>query len=124
MAAPAFAQEAETPPQVPYEWIYAIWTLAKVTPIAIITALATVLAGYLSKTPPESFKLDHFVFTVLISFIIGALTMFGGWNYTLLQQWLANGFITWYLWKVAKILAGIIAKKGIFTLPATGPPKA
>ena len=122
LAAPVLAQE-ETPPEVSTEWIYAVWAIAKATPIALLIAFATVLVGYLSKTPPEKFKLDHFIFTLLISLTIGILTIWAGWSYTLIQQWLANGFLTWYIWKVAKILAGIITKKGIFTT-ATGPPTA
>jgi len=49
----------------------------------------------------EAFKLENF-FTILISFIIGVSTVYGGWFYVMIEQWLANGFLTWYLWKVAK----------------------
>ncbi len=116
------AQEAplESPPEVPLEWIHTIWAAAKATPIAILTALVTCLAGCLSKTPQEKFDLKSFVYTVLISLAIGYLTVIGGWTYAEVQQWFANGFLTWYIWKVAKI----IAKKFSWTtqtLPTTGP---
>lgn len=110
VAVPVFAQES-APPEVPYDWIYGIWTTAKATPIAILVALATCLAGYLSKTPAEQFRLESFVFTVLISLVIGFLTLYAGWTYATVQMWLANGFLTWYIWKLAKI----IAKKFGFT---------
>jgi putative Mn2+ efflux pump MntP len=81
-------------------------------------ALITSLAGYFSKTAPEDFKLENFLFTALISFVIGFLSMYAGWSYNNIELWLANGFLTWYLWKIAKILARIITKK---FMPATGP---
>jgi hypothetical protein len=46
------------------------------------------------------------------------VTIAAGWSYELVQQWLANGFITWYIWKLAEI----IAKKFEWLQPATGPP--
>jgi hypothetical protein len=30
--------------------------------------------------------------------------VYGGWFYTQIELWLANGFLTWYIWKVAKTL--------------------
>jgi hypothetical protein len=90
---------------VPYEWIHAVWAAAKAAPIGIITALVTSLAGYLSKTPGENFKLENFCFTAVISFLVGLLTVYGGWSYAQIELWLANGFLTWYIWKVAKIIA-------------------
>jgi len=87
-------------------------------------AFATVAAGYLSKTKPEEFKLANFIFTLVISVTIGTLTIYTGWTYAQIELWLANGFLTWYIWKLSTILARIIAKKGIFTPPATGPPTA
>lgn len=107
-------------PEVPYEWIHAIWAAAKATPIAIITALFTCLACYLSKTPPQNFKLENVAFIAIISFLIGFLTVYGGWSYAQIELWLANGFLTWYIWKIAKI----IAKKSGWSRqpsPITGP---
>ena len=118
-----FAQE-ETPPEVPYQAVQAIWALAKATPIALVMAFATVAAGYLSKTKPTEFKLENFVFTLLISLTIGTLTIYAGWTYTQVELWLANGFLTWYIWKLSTILVRIIAKKETLTPPAAGPPTA
>jgi len=114
----------ETPPEVPIEWIHGLWAVAKAVPIAFVTTFAVVIAGYLSKTAPRDFKLENFIYTLLISLTIGILTLFAGWTYADVQQWLATGFITWYIWKVAKILAGIIAKKLNWAPTPTGPPAA
>lgn len=118
---PVLAQE-ETPPDMPLEWIQSVWAAAKATPVALVISFFTVIAGYLSSTDPKKFKLENFVFTLVICFIVGFLTISAGWTYTQVQQWLANGFITWYIWKLSVIAAGVIAKKGIFTQQATGPP--
>lgn len=125
LAYPAFAAEAEeVPPEIPYEVIKGIWSVAIATPMGFIIAFFTCLAGYLSKTPPENFKLDHFLYTALISVIIGSIFMFSG----LPQQsaaifvvtWLADGFISWYVWKGTKIFAAIITKR--FLPTPEGPP--
>jgi hypothetical protein len=47
----------------------------------------------------------------LISFAIGFLSIYAGWSYSNIELWLANGFLTWYIWKIARILARIITKK-------------
>ena len=118
LTAVVLAQEppAEPVPEVPYEWIHAVWVAAKAAPIGIITALVTSLAGYLSKTPGEKFKLENFAFTALISFLVGLLTVYGGWSYGQIELWLANGFLTWYIWKAAKIIA---KKFGLQEQPTT-----
>jgi type IV secretory pathway VirB2 component (pilin) len=120
LAAPAVMAQ-ETPPEVPVQWIQGIWAAAKATPIALVMALITCLAGYFSKTGPQDFKLENFLFTVLISFLVGFLSINAGWSYANIELWLANGFLTWYLWKVAKILARIITKKFVLTT-GSGPP--
>ena len=117
LVAPVMAAE-DAPPEVPLEWVHGIWSAAKAAPIAIVMALITSLAGYFSKTAPEDFKLENFLFTALISFVIGFLSIYAGWSYSNIELWLANGFLTWYLWKIAKILARVITKKFV---PATGP---
>jgi len=117
LAAPVMAAE-DAPPEVPLQWVHGIWAAAKAAPIAIIIALITSLAGYFSKTAPENFKLENFLFTTLISFLVGFLSIYAGWSYSNIELWLANGFLTWYLWKIAKILAKVITKK--FAL-VTGP---
>jgi hypothetical protein len=107
LTAVTFAQDppTEPSPEIPYEWIHGVWAAAKATPIGILIALATSLAGYLSKTPDEKFKPANFAFTTIISFVIGFLTLYGGWSYAQIELWLANGFLTWYIWKAAKIIA-------------------
>ena len=87
-------------------------------------AFATVAASYLSKTKPTEFKLENFVLTLLISLTIGTLTIYAGWTYAQIELWLANGFLTWYIWKLATILARTIAKKLNWMPPAAGPPTA
>jgi type IV secretory pathway VirB2 component (pilin) len=119
LAAPVMAAEG-APPEVPLQWVHSIWSAAKATPIAIVMALITSLAGYFSKTAPENFKLENFLFTVLISFLVGFLSIYAGWSYANIELWLANGFLTWYIWKVAKIIA---RKSGLQKQPTatTGP---
>ena len=41
----------------------------------------------------------------MISFVIGFLTVCAGWIYGQIELWLANGFLKWYIWKVARIIA-------------------
>jgi len=120
LAFPVMAAE-EAPPEVPLEWLHGIWAAAKATPIAIIMALITSLAGYFSKTAPENFKLENFLFTTLISFLVGFLSIYAGWSYASIELWLANGFLTWYIWKLAKILTRTITKK-LSAIPTTSPP--
>jgi hypothetical protein len=123
VAIPAvFAQDQ--PPDLPSDWIHGISVAAKATPIAVILALLNCIVGYLSKTPAENFKLENFVYTALISFTIGVGTLYAGWSYSTIQLWFANGFLTWYLWKVSEI----IARKLHFTRQVTlasgpSPPK-
>jgi hypothetical protein len=117
----AFAQDEGPTGGVPTEWIYGVWAAVKAAPIAIVVALVTCLAGFLSKTPPENFSLSKFIATAFISLLIGFLTVFAGWNYTMVQEWFANGFMPWYIWKAAEIVARIIGKK--FSLASnTQPP--
>ena len=119
-AVPVMAAE-DAPPEVPLEWVHGIWAAAKAAPVAIVMALITSLAGYFSKTAPENFKLENFLFTTLISFMVGFLSVYAGWSYSQVELWLANGFLTWYTWKLAKILAKTITNRFSST-PAKGPP--
>ena len=80
-------------------------SMAKTMPIAILMGLLTSLLGYLKQTPPESFELDKFLATAMISVIMGILTLGFGWDYTTAQEWLANGAITLYIYWIAKIIA-------------------
>jgi len=124
LAYPAFAAEAETPPEMPVEAINAIWSVAIATPVGFFIAFLTCLAGYASKTPPEKFRLDHFLYTAIITVCIGAIFMYSG----LPQQsvaifvvtWLGTGYIAWYIWKGSQIFATIITKH--FLPTPEGPP--
>ena len=108
----AFAQEPE--PEAP---LTALFTdMAKVMPIAILMGLLTSLLGYLKQTPPESFELDKFLATAIISVLMGILTLGFGWDYTTAQEWSANGAITLYIYRIAKIIA---IKAGWIKLPQT-----
>ena len=80
-------------------------SMAKTMPIAILMGLLTSLLGYLKQTPPESFELDKFLATAMISVLMGILTVGFGWDYTTAQEWLANGAITLYIYWIAKIIA-------------------
>jgi len=114
--------QAETPPEVSSDLVQIVWSAAQqATPIALVIAFATVIVGYLSKTPPEDFKLSYFIFTILISFAVAMLTTFFHWTYADIQTWLANGFLTWYIWKGATILAKIITKTPAATQASSVP---
>ena len=78
---------------------------AKIVPVAVLMAVATSILGYLRSTPPEKFELDKFLATIIISLIMGILTIGFGWDYTLAEQWLANGCITLWIYWTAKIIA-------------------
>jgi hypothetical protein len=123
IAAPVvFAQGgSEAPPGVAIDW-QILSQIGEAMPIAIVVALASSLAGYLSSTPPESFSLAKFLYTALISAIIAFLTLYARWDYATVQTWLANGFITWYLWKASNIIAKFIVSR--FGKPATTTPTA
>jgi len=79
--------------------------MAKALPLAILMGLFTSILGYLKQTPPESFELDKFLATAIISLIMGVLTLGFGWDYMTAEQWLANGAITLYIYWIAKIIA-------------------
>lgn len=117
-----FAQDQ--PPEMAGDWIHGIWVAAKATPIAVILAMLNCLAGYLSKTPAENFKLENFVYTAFISFAIGVGTLYAGWSYSTVQLWFANGFLTWYLWKVSEIIANKLHfTRQVTPAPVLGTPK-
>ena len=118
LAAPVMAAE-DAPPEVPLQWIQGVWSASKAAPVAIVMALITSLAGYFSRTAPENFKLENFLFTTLISFLVGFLSIYAGWSYASIELWLANGFLTWYIWKLAKTLAKTITKR-LSPTPSTG----
>ncbi|MDH5783141.1 MAG: hypothetical protein OEZ35_05700 [Candidatus Bathyarchaeota archaeon] len=43
--------------------------------------------------------------TAIISLLMGILTLGFGWDYTVAEQWLANGVVTLYIYWIAKIIA-------------------
>lgn len=61
-------------------------SMAKAMPIAIMMGLLTSMLGYLKQTPLESFELDKFLATAMISVIMGTLTVGFGWDYTTAQE--------------------------------------
>ena len=96
-----FAQDPE--PSAP---LVAFFTsAAKIVPVAVLMAVATSMLGYLRSTPPEKFELDKFLVTIIISLIMGVLTIGFGWDYTIAEQWLANGCVTVWIYWTAKIVA-------------------
>jgi uncharacterized membrane protein len=117
----AFAQNGNETGTVPtgFEPIYEVFkTLGYAAPIAVLIGLVTCMIGYLKSTPPEEFKLVEFIYTFLISLIIGIATIYGGWTYAQISEWLANGCLSVWLYWIAKI----IAKKLSWIPQATGPP--
>jgi hypothetical protein len=117
----------QAPPTVTINW-QTLTEVGEAAPIALVIAFLSSLAGYLSATPPENFSLAKFLYTALISAIVGFLTLYAHWNYATVQVWLANGFITWYIWKASNIIAQFIISQfskaaTTVTAQATGPPK-
>ena len=96
-----FAQDSE--PEAPLAALFT--NAAKIVPVAVLMAVATSILGYLRSTPPEKFELDKFLATIIISLIMGVLTLGFGWDYTVAEQWLANGCITLWIYWIAKIVA-------------------
>jgi len=123
-AAPAYAQAEnvteEVPPSVTYGAIQAAYALGIATPMGFFIAFITCLAGYASKTKPEEFKVENLIYTALISILIGFMTTYAsltGLNAATAIAWLANGYITWYIWKISRIAANRLTKK--YIQPAT-----
>jgi len=114
----AFAQ-GEPAPAPELQPIYEIFkTIGYAAPIAVLVGLVTCIFGYLKSTPPEEFKLVEFIYTFLISLIIGIATIYGGWTYAQISEWLANGCLSVWLYWIAKI----IAKKLSWVPQVAGPP--
>jgi len=115
----AFAQGNETVPTSQFQPIYEVFkSIGYAAPVAVLVGLVTCIFGYLKSTPPEEFKLVEFIYTALISLIIGIATIYGGWTYAQISEWLANGCLSIWLYWIAKI----IAKKLSWIPQATGPP--
>jgi MFS family permease len=107
-------------PTMPLQPIFDIFSkVGYAAPVAVLVGLLTSLLGWASKTTPEDFKLVNMVYTIIVSLIIGVGTVYGGWTYSMLDQWLGNGALTLWIYWMAKI----IAKKLQWNTPApTGPP--
>jgi opacity protein-like surface antigen len=118
---------SEAPPQVAINW-QTLSEVGEAAPIALVIAFLSSMAGYLSATPPENFSLAKFLYTALISAIVSFLTLYAHWSYATVETWLANGFITWYIWKASNIIAQFIISRfskaaATVTAQATGPAK-
>lgn len=123
LAAPVLAAEGEAAPAVPFQAIYeAFAKVGYAAPVAVLVGLVTSLLGFMSKTSPEAFKLDHFIYTALISLVIGVATVAGGWNYVIFEQWLANGSLTIWLYWLAKIVAKRLGWAQVALAAGAGPP--
>jgi len=102
----AYAQEPELTPSPALQPIYEVFkAVGYALPVALLVGLLTCLLGYLKATPPEQFKLENFIYTALISLIVGIATLYGGWTYAKIEEWLGNGALTIYIYWVAKIIA-------------------
>lgn len=101
-----WAEDAAVPVTPALQPIYDVFkAIGYSMPIAVIMGLFTCLLGYLKQTPPEQFTLAKFIYTALISLIIGIATIYGGWTYAQVQEWLANGALTLYIYWIAKVIA-------------------
>lgn len=76
-----------------------------VLPVAVLIGIINAGLGYFRTTPPEDFDLVKLIVTMLISGLIGVLTVGLGWSYEEAQEWLANGTLTLWLYWLAKIIA-------------------
>jgi len=71
---------------------------------AFVIAFLTSMLGYLRNTPPEDFDLVKFLSTLVLSILIGALTIATGWDYNTIVAWCANAGLTiWIYWSVKAI---------------------
>jgi len=122
----AFAQGNETAPVGPgsFEPIYEVFkSVGYAAPVAIMVGLTTCLLGYMKQATPQNFKLEEFISTALISLIIGIATIYGGWAYTDIAQWLGNGGLTVWIYWAAKITAKKLRPSPTVTATDAGPPK-
>jgi hypothetical protein len=118
----AFAQD-EPAPAPELQPIYEIFkAIGYAAPIAVLVGLVTCIIGYLKSTPPEEFKLVEFIYTFLISLVIGIATIYGGWTYAEISEWLANGCLSVWLYWIAKIIAKKLGWATQVASTATGPP--
>jgi NO-binding membrane sensor protein with MHYT domain len=65
----------------------------------IIIGAFTATLGYLQKTKPEDFDPLKLIATIIISALIGTITVVTGWDYTTAAEWFANaGLTVWVYW--------------------------
>jgi len=75
-----------------------------IIPSSFVIAFATCMLGYLRNTPPEDFELVKFLTTLVLSIIVGVITVEVGWDYATIQVWLANvGITVWVYWTIKAI---------------------
>jgi len=79
--------------------------ITKVIPPAFVIAFASCFLGYLKSTPPEKFELDQFIATLILSVIVGIITVETGWDYATIEAWLGNAGLTVWIYWIAKIIA-------------------
>jgi hypothetical protein len=100
------AQTSEEPPAIDVNEIFIFFqSLGGAGIVAILIGLFTSALGYFSKTPPKEFKLAKFIYTFLISFTIAVVSILSGWNYQMIDQWLANGSLTIWIYWISEGLA-------------------
>jgi hypothetical protein len=86
---------------------------------AVAVGVITSILGYLRTTPPESFDGKKVTATVIISAIIGTITVITGWTYEQSVEWFANaGLTVWVYWLISVIAVKL--KWG--TVNSTPPP--
>ena len=100
MVSVVLAQEPDTAPLQDF-----FSSIGLVIPIAVVVGMVNSILGYLRSTPPEEFELDKFLATIIISLLIGIVSIGLGWTYEQAEQWLANGAVTLYVYWIAKIIA-------------------
>jgi len=106
----AFAADATTSPS----WLVGFAPFFKALVPAIVLGMVTSTLGYLRTTPPESFDPRKLLATIIISAVIGTITVITGWDYANSIQWFANaGLTVWVYW-----LVDVIAVKLQWRSPA------
>ena len=76
----------------------------------ILTAIATVMLGYLKTTKPEDFDWVKFVATLLIGLFVGIGTSALGLPADQVTTWLVQGGLTVWIYWLAKV---IVRKLGL-----------
>jgi hypothetical protein len=72
---------------------------------AIFLGAVTATLGYLQKTNPTDFDPLKLVTTIIISCVIGTITVVTGWDYTTATEWFANAGLTVWVYWILQIIA-------------------